>query len=124
MVVDSIQSVFNASILSSTGSVSQIRECTNILMRISKQLNITTIIIGHVTKEGNIAGPKVLEHMVDCVLNFEGEKYKTIRILRAIKNRFGAISEVGVFNMEDKGLVDVKNPSELFLSDRQIQITS
>lgn len=124
LVVDSIQSVFSASILSSTGSVSQIRECTNILMRISKQLNITTIIIGHVTKEGNIAGPKVLEHMVDCVLNFEGEKYKTIRILRAIKNRFGAISEVGVFNMEDKGLVEVKNPSELFLSDRQNQITS
>ena len=124
LVVDSIQSVFSASILSSTGSVSQIRECTNILMRLSKQFNITTIIIGHVTKEGNIAGPKVLEHMVDCVLNFEGEKYKTIRILRAIKNRFGAVSEVGVFNMEDTGLVEVKNPSELFLSDRENQTTS
>lgn len=120
LVVDSIQSVFSASILSSTGSISQIRECTNILMRIAKQYNITTIIIGHVTKEGNIAGPKVLEHMVDCVLNFEGEKYKTTRILRGIKNRFGAISEVGVFNMEDSGLVEIKNPSELFLSDREI----
>lgn len=124
LIVDSIQSVFSASILSSTGSVSQIRECTNILMRIAKQFNVTTIIIGHVTKEGNIAGPKVLEHMVDCVLNFEGEKYKTIRILRGIKNRFGAISEVGIFNMEDIGLVEVKNPSELFLSDRENITTS
>ncbi|MDO5438195.1 MAG: DNA repair protein RadA, partial [bacterium] len=124
LVVDSIQSVFSASILSSTGSVSQIRECTNILMRIAKQHNITTIIIGHVTKEGNIAGPKVLEHMVDCVLNFEGEKYKTTRILRGIKNRFGAVSEVGVFNMEDSGLVEIKKPSELFLSDRENLTTS
>ena len=124
LVVDSIQSVFSASILSSTGSISQIRECTNLLMRIAKQFNITTIIIGHVTKEGNIAGPKVLEHMVDCVLNFEGEKYKTTRILRGIKNRFGAISEVGVFNMEDTGLVEIKNPSELFLSDRESLQTS
>ncbi len=119
LVVDSIQSVFSAVILSSTGSVSQIRECTNILMRIAKQYNITTVIIGHVTKEGNIAGPKILEHMVDCVLSFEGEKYKTTRILRGIKNRFGAVSEVGVFNMEDSGLIEVKNPSELFLSDRE-----
>ncbi len=118
LMVDSIQSVFSASILSSTGSVSQIRECTNILMRIAKQYKVTTVIIGHVTKEGNIAGPKVLEHMVDCVLHFEGEKYKTTRILRGIKNRFGAISEVGVFHMEDSGLVEIKNPSELFLSDR------
>lgn len=124
LVVDSIQSVFSASILSSTGSVSQIRECTNLLMRIAKQFNITTIIIGHVTKEGNIAGPKVLEHMVDCVLNFEGERYKTTRILRGIKNRFGAVSEVGVFNMEDSGLIEIKNPSELFLSDRENLTTS
>ena len=124
LVVDSIQSVFSAQILSTTGSVSQIRECTNILMRIAKQFNVTTVIIGHVTKEGNIAGPKVLEHMVDCVLNFEGEKYKTTRILRGIKNRFGAVSEVGVFNMEDIGLVEIKNPSELFLSDRENLTTS
>ncbi|MCD8025231.1 MAG: DNA repair protein RadA [Candidatus Gastranaerophilales bacterium] len=124
LVVDSIQSVYSAQILSSTGSVSQIRECTNIIMRIAKQYNITTVIIGHVTKEGNIAGPKVLEHMVDCVLNFEGEKYKTTRILRGIKNRFGAVSEVGVFNMEDSGLIEIKNPSELFLSDRENITTS
>ncbi len=124
IVVDSIQSVFSASIVSSTGSISQIRECTNFLMRLAKQYNITTIIIGHVTKEGNIAGPKVLEHMVDCVLNFEGEKYKTTRILRGIKNRFGAVSEVGVFNMEDSGLIEIKNPSELFLSDRESIKTS
>ncbi len=124
LVVDSIQSVFSAQIVSSIGSISQIRECTNILMRIAKQYNVTTIIIGHVTKEGNIAGPKVLEHMVDCVLNFEGEKYKTTRILRGIKNRFGAVFEVGVFNMEDSGLVEIKNPSELFLSDRENIMTS
>lgn len=124
LVVDSIQSVFSAAILSSTGSISQIRECTNILMRIAKQFNITTVIIGHVTKEGNIAGPKVLEHMVDCVLHFEGEKYKTTRILRGVKNRFGAVSEVGVFNMEDTGLNEIKNPSELFLSDRENITTS
>ena len=100
---------------SSAGSVSQIRECTNVLMRIAKQKNITTIIIGHVTKEGNIAGPKVLEHMVDCVINFEGDKYKQYRILRCIKNRFGAISEVGVFKMEDDGLVEINSPSQMLL---------
>jgi len=93
-------------------------------MRTCKEKGITTILIGHVTKEGNIAGPKVLEHMVDCVLNFEGEKYKSTRILRGIKNRFGAVSEVGVFNMEDSGLIEIKNPSELFLSDRKQNQTS
>ena len=115
LIVDSIQSVFCANISSSSGSVSQIRECTNVLMRIAKQKNITTIIIGHVTKEGNIAGPKVLEHMVDCVINFEGDKYKQYRILRCIKNRFGAISEVGVFKMEDEGLVEINSPSQILL---------
>ena len=115
LIVDSIQSVFCANITSSAGSVSQIRECTNVLMRIAKQKNITTIIIGHVTKEGNIAGPKVLEHMVDCVINFEGDKYKQYRILRCIKNRFGAISEVGIFKMEDEGLVEVNSPSQMLL---------
>ena len=115
LIVDSIQSVFCAGIASSTGSVSQIRECTNALMRIAKQRNITTIIIGHVTKEGNIAGPKVLEHMVDCVINFEGDKYKQFRILRCIKNRFGTISEVGVFKMEDTGLVEVSSPSQVLM---------
>ena len=115
LIVDSIQSVFCANVASSAGSVSQIRECTNVLMRIAKQKNITTIIIGHVTKEGNIAGPKVLEHMVDCVINFEGDKYKQYRILRCIKNRFGAISEVGVFKMEDDGLVEINSPSQMLL---------
>ncbi len=114
LIVDSIQSVFCANISSSCGSVSQIRECTNVLVRIAKQRNITTIIIGHVTKEGNIAGPKVLEHMVDCVINFEGDKYKQYRILRCIKNRFGTIAEVGVFKMEDCGLVEVNSPSSMF----------
>lgn len=115
LIVDSIQSVYCASIASSAGSVSQIRECTNVLMRIAKQKNITTIVIGHVTKEGNIAGPKVLEHMVDCVINFEGDKYKQFRILRCIKNRFGAISEVGVFKMEDDGLIEITSPSQMLL---------
>lgn len=115
LIIDSIQSVYCANILSSAGSVSQIRECTNVIMRIAKQKNITTIVIGHVTKEGNIAGPKVLEHMVDCVVNFEGDKYKQFRILRCIKNRFGAISEVGVFKMEDDGLIEVHSPSQMLL---------
>ena len=119
LIVDSIQSVFCANVSSSSGSVSQIRECTNVLMRIAKQKNITTIIIGHVTKEGNIAGPKVLEHMVDCVINFEGDKYKQYRILRCIKNRFGAISEVGVFKMEDDGLIEVNSPSQMLLDKNQ-----
>lgn len=119
LIVDSIQSVFCANVASSSGSVSQIRECTNVLMRIAKQKNITTIIIGHVTKEGNIAGPKVLEHMVDTVINFEGDKYKQFRILRCIKNRFGTISEVGVFRMEDEGLVEVNSPSSMLLDKTQ-----
>ena len=119
LIVDSIQSVFCANISSSSGSVSQIRECTNVLMRIAKQKNITTIIIGHVTKEGNIAGPKVLEHMVDCVINFEGDKYKQYRILRCIKNRFGTISEVGVFKMEDCGLVEVNSPVNLLIEQSE-----
>ncbi len=119
IVIDSIQSVFTSAISSSAGSVSQIRECTNLLMKIAKQKNITTVVIGHVTKEGNIAGPKVLEHMVDCVINFEGDKFKTCRLLRAIKNRFGATSEVGIFNMEDEGLIEITNPSEIFLKGKE-----
>ncbi len=119
LIVDSIQSVFCANIASSSGSVSQIRECTNALMRVAKQKNITTIIIGHVTKEGNIAGPKVLEHMVDTVINFEGDKYKQFRILRCIKNRFGTISEVGVFKMEDDGLMEVASPSQMLIESTE-----
>lgn len=118
IVVDSIQSVFSAQITSSSGTVSQIRECTNLLMRIAKTKSLTTVVIGHVTKEGNIAGPKVLEHMVDTVINFEGDKFRQFRMIRGIKNRFGATSEVGVFSMGDDGLAEIKNPSELFLSQK------
>lgn len=118
LIIDSIQTVYCEEISSTSGSVSQIRECTNILMNNAKQKDITTVLIGHVTKEGNIAGPRILEHMVDCVINFEGDKFKTYRILRSVKNRFGPTSEVGVFNMEDEGLAEIKNPSELFLLDK------
>ncbi|MBE7703696.1 MAG: DNA repair protein RadA [Cyanobacteria bacterium SIG28] len=117
VIVDSIQAIYTSTIQSSAGSVSQIRECCNSLMNIAKTNNISIIVIGHVTKEGNIAGPKVLEHMVDTVIQFEGDKYKTYRILRAVKNRFGNTSEVGIFEMGAKGLTEVKNPSELFLKE-------
>jgi DNA repair protein RadA/Sms len=118
IVIDSIQAIYSQTVSSSAGSVSQIRECCNILMQIAKTKNITTIVIGHVTKDGNIAGPKILEHMVDTVISFEGDKYKSYRMLRAIKNRFGNTSEVGIFEMQTKGLVEVKNPNELFLNER------
>ena len=117
VIVDSIQAIYSDNIQSSAGSVSQIRECCNELMHIAKSENITMVIIGHVTKEGNIAGPKVLEHMVDTVIQFEGDKYKSYRILRAVKNRFGNTSEVGIFEMGTKGLTEVSNPSELFLKE-------
>ena len=117
VIVDSIQAIYTSTIQSSAGSVSQIRECCNALMSIAKTNNVSIIVIGHVTKEGNIAGPKVLEHMVDTVIQFEGDKYKTYRILRSIKNRFGNTSEVGIFEMGSKGLTEVINPSELFLKE-------
>ena len=117
VIVDSIQAIYTGNIQSSAGSVSQIRECCNSLMTIAKSNNISIIVIGHVTKEGNIAGPKVLEHMVDTVIQFEGDKYKTYRILRSIKNRFGNTSEVGIFEMQSTGLSEVRNPSELFLKE-------
>ena len=118
VIVDSIQAIYSQNVASSAGSVSQIRECTNILMHIAKSKNITTIVIGHVTKDGNIAGPKVLEHMVDTVIYFEGDKYKTYRMLRSMKNRFGNTSEVGIFDMQADGLHEIKNPNELFLNER------
>lgn len=118
VVVDSIQAIYSQTISSSAGSVSQIRECCNILMQIAKNKNITVIIIGHVTKDGSIAGPKVLEHMVDTVIYFEGDKYKSYRILRSMKNRFGNTSEVGIFEMNSDGLHCVTNPNELFLNER------
>lgn len=123
LIIDSIQAIYSQNITSSPGSVSQIRECTNILMDIAKNRNITVVVIGHVTKEGNIAGPKVLEHMVDTVIYFEGDRYKSYRLLRCMKNRFGTTNEVGVFNMEDDGLHEVTNPSELFLHERTQNIT-
>lgn len=118
VVVDSIQAIYSNNVPSSAGSVSQIRECCNLLMHIAKSKNITTIVIGHVTKDGNIAGPKVLEHMVDTVIYFEGDKYKSYRILRSMKNRFGNTAEVGIFEMAADGLRCVSNPNELFLNER------
>lgn len=118
VVVDSIQAIYSNNVASTAGSVTQIRECCNVLMRIAKSQNVTIVVIGHVTKDGNIAGPKVLEHMVDTVIYFEGDKYKSYRMLRSMKNRFGNTSEVGIFEMHSKGLVEVKNPNELFLNER------
>ena len=118
VVIDSIQAIYSQTIQSSAGSVSQIRECCNILMQIAKTKNITVLVIGHITKDGNIAGPKVLEHMVDTVISFEGDKYKSYRILRSMKNRFGNTSEVGIFEMGVNGLKEVINPNQLFLNER------
>ena len=117
VIIDSIQAIYTSAMQSSAGSVSQIRECCNSLMQTAKSQNISIMVIGHVTKEGNIAGPKVLEHMVDTVIQFEGDKYKSYRILRSIKNRFGNTSEVGMFEMAGDGLKEVINPSELFLKE-------
>lgn len=124
VVVDSIQAVYSSSVTSSSGSVSQVRECCNILMHIAKQIGVTVVVVGHVTKEGAVAGPKILEHMVDAVVYFEGEKYKSYRMLRSMKNRFGSTNEVGMFSMEDNGLVEVANPSEIFLKERSGALAS
>ncbi len=118
VVVDSIQVVFSAEISSTPGSVSQVRECAAILTHMAKSMGMALFIIGHVTKEGMLAGPRVLEHIVDTVLYFEGERYSTFRILRATKNRFGSTNEIGVFEMTSGGLAEVANPSEIFLSER------
>ncbi|RYZ64443.1 MAG: DNA repair protein RadA, partial [Proteobacteria bacterium] len=118
MIVDSIQTVFSPEITSAPGSVSQVRECAAQLMGFAKGNGISVFLIGHVTKEGNIAGPKVLEHMVDTVLSFEGDMSHQFRLLRALKNRFGATHELGVFQMDSRGLLEVENPSELFLEER------
>ena len=118
VVIDSIQAIYSQTVSSSAGSVSQIRECCNILMQIAKTKGITVLVIGHVTKDGNIAGPKVLEHMVDTVISFEGDKYKSYRMLRSMKNRFGNTSEVGIFEMGSSGLKEVINPNQLFLNER------
>lgn len=122
VVIDSIQTVFHPAIASAPGSVSQVRECTAHFMRIAKTKGIATVLVGHVTKEGAIAGPRLLEHMVDCVLYFEGERHHTYRVLRAVKNRFGSTNEIGIFEMRETGLVEVNNPSELFLSERPLGV--
>ncbi|MDO8748314.1 MAG: DNA repair protein RadA [Candidatus Omnitrophota bacterium] len=116
--IDSIQVIFNPDISSSPGSVGQVRECSNTLTRLAKAQGISMFIIGHVTKEGMIAGPRVLEHIVDTVLYFEGERYSSYRILRAVKNRFGSTNEIGVFQMGSSGLEEVLNPSRIFLAQR------
>lgn len=118
LIVDSIQTMFDADTSSTPGSISQVRECTMRIMRSAKDSGYTAFVVGHVNKEGSIAGPKVLEHMVDCVLYFEGDQSLSYRILRAAKNRFGSTNEIGVFEMYDGGLKEVKNPSEMLLSGR------
>ena len=118
MIIDSIQTMYREDISSAPGSVSQVRESTNLLMQTAKGLGITIFIVGHVTKEGVVAGPRVLEHMVDTVLYFEGDRNDSYRILRAVKNRFGSTNEIGVFEMQEKGLEEVKNPSEMLISGR------
>ena len=118
VVIDSIQTMYMEEVASAPGSVSQVRESTNVLMQIAKGLGITVFIVGHVTKEGVVAGPRVLEHMVDTVLYFEGDRHASYRILRAVKNRFGSTNEVGVFEMREEGLAEVKNPSEFMLDGR------
>lgn len=118
LIIDSIQTIMSPDISSVQGSVSQVREVTNELMQIAKTNHIATFIVGHMTKEGTLAGPRTLEHMVDTVLYFEGERQHTFRILRAVKNRFGSTNEIGIFEMQSQGLVEVLNPSEVFLEER------
>lgn len=118
VIIDSIQTISDADISSAPGSITQVRECTMRIMRSAKDKNLTVFVVGHINKEGSIAGPKVLEHMVDCVLYFEGERSTSFRILRAAKNRFGSTNEIGVFEMAEKGLKCVENPSEMLLTGR------
>jgi DNA repair protein RadA/Sms len=121
-VIDSIQTVYSEALQSAPGSVAQVRECSAQLTRLAKQLGITVILVGHVTKEGSLAGPRVLEHIVDTVLYFEGDQNSSFRLIRAFKNRFGAVNELGVFAMTEKGLKEVSNPSALFLSHHEQQV--
>jgi DNA repair protein RadA/Sms len=117
-VIDSIQAIYNPDVASTPGSVSQVRAATGSLMRLAKDHGVSLCIVGHVTKEGTLAGPRVLEHMVDTVLYFEGDRFKSYRLVRAVKNRFGSTNEVGIFEMRSDGLAEVKNPSALFLAER------
>lgn len=118
VIIDSIQTMYNEAVGSAPGSVSQVRESTNILMQLAKGMNISIFIVGHVTKEGTVAGPRVLEHMVDTVLYFEGDRHASYRILRGVKNRFGSTNEIGVFEMQRSGLAEVENPSEFMLNGK------
>ncbi|MEK0317564.1 DNA repair protein RadA [Cohnella sp. 56] len=123
LVIDSIQTVYRPDVPSAPGSVAQVRECTAQFMRIAKINGVATVLVGHVTKEGAIAGPRLLEHMVDCVLYFEGERHHSYRLLRAVKNRFGSTNEIGIFDMSEDGLREVSNPSELFLTERPLGVS-
>jgi DNA repair protein RadA/Sms len=123
MVIDSIQTVYTEELVSAPGSVSQVRECAAKLMLFAKKSDIPVFLVGHVTKEGAIAGPRVLEHIVDTVLYFEGDRGHSYRILRTVKNRFGSTNEIGIFEMSDSGLLEVENPSELFLLERPLQVS-
>lgn len=123
VIIDSIQVIFDPGISSSPGSVSQVRECAGVLTQLAKTTGTSIFIIGHVTKEGTLAGPRVLEHIVDTVLYFEGDRFAVYRILRAVKNRFGSTNEIGVFEMGPAGLSEVKNPSEIFLSERPTDVS-
>ena len=120
LIIDSIQTMQLDEIESTAGSITQVRECAGKLREVAKMNNITVFMIGHVTKEGNIAGPRILEHIVDTVLYLEGDRFMSLRLLRSVKNRYGATSEVGVFEMQEEGLVEVKNPSEVFLAERMV----
>lgn len=123
LIVDSIQTMTLAEIASGAGSVTQVRECTNALMRACKAIDLPVFIVGHVNKDGAIAGPKVMEHIVDCVLSFEGDRHTAYRLLRCAKNRYGSTNEIGVFEMRDKGLFEVENPSQMLLSGRLADVS-
>ena len=116
VIIDSVQAMFKSELESSPGTVAQVRQCANELIHISKRTESSIFLVGHVTKQGTIAGPKVLEHLVDTVLYFEGEKFMSFRILRSVKNRFGPTNEIGIFEMCEDGLREVRDPSEIFLS--------
>lgn len=123
VIIDSIQTMNLAEIASASGSVTQVRECTSAIMRLTKRLNISTFVVGHVNKDGAIAGPKVMEHIVDCVLYFEGDRHSSYRLLRCAKNRYGSTNEIGVFEMGETGLIEVENPSMMLLSGRPINVS-
>ena len=123
VIVDSIQTMTLSEIASAAGSVTQVRECTAAIMRLAKRMDIPVFIVGHVNKDGAIAGPKVMEHIVDCVLYFEGDRHSSYRLLRCVKNRYGSTNEIGVFEMGDKGLVEVENPSQMLLSGRPLNVS-